>query len=330
VIDSAPLLRPISCPSCGGAAGRIAPGDIRECPYCAVPLTLVAGATAGSSAILPSFDEERVRHVVEAFLVAQGTPANLRESAVRRSIELLFVPFFDILLVEGAEASAPVRCRLGVARFTAIALEESARDLGADRIDPDRVRKTAGNPFDAVDLATRGAVLEPQRTPESIHLPSIMSEPVVLERRVRVVYYPVWLARYSYGKSLYQVGVDGMNGDVLRGVAPASMNRRVLAGVGFTLLFSVMAAVLVGNPRIIFQLIQHAGDGSAIVIGGALLILAAAWDRLRFRRELLVEGLSRRQIPINRPKETTLDALAQTVLEFGRSRGRAFRPRGWD
>src|SRR5437899_13070607 len=114
-----------------------------------------------------------------------------------------------------------------------------------------------------------------------------------------------------------------MPGAILRGVAPAGMDRRVLAGVGFTLIFSVMAGVLAGNPRIIFELIRHAGDGSAIVVGGGLLVLAAAWDRLRFRRELLVEGRTRRQIPINRPRETALDALARTVPEFGRSRSRA-------
>jgi len=330
VTGAAPVLQPISCPACGGSAGRIAPGDIRTCPYCDVPLTLVAPGVAGSTAILPAFDEDRARQIVERFLESPGAPETLREGALRRGIELMFVPFFDILLVQAAEEAPPVRCRLAVVRFTSLALDDGARDLGADRIDPDRVRATATVPYDAVELTARGSVLEPQRRPEAIRLPTIMSEPVSIERRVKVVYYPVWLARFSYGHSLYHVAVDGTTGEILRGVAPASMKRRVLAGVGFTLLFSLLTAAALANPRIVFRLMAHAGDVGAFVAGSLLLVLATAWDRLRFRRELLIEGSTRRQMPVNRPKETTLESIARFLLSAAKSRGRAYRPRGWE
>ncbi len=325
-----PTLKAVSCPSCGGAAGNLTPGDVRDCPYCDVPLTLVASGVGGSAAIEPEVSYEQARRCVETFLSAPGTPDGLKEKAARRGIDLTFVPFLDILLIQAAAEKPPVRCRLGVTRFTAIALEGEGRDIGADRVPTDRVRGTAAAPFDAVGLASRGIVLEPQRRPESIRLPGIMSEPVTIERRVKVIYYPVWLARFSYGRSLYQVSVDGLTGEVLRGVAPARMDRRVLAGAGFTLLFSALAGVVMAHPRILWEMVIHITDAGALIAGGLLLVLAAAWDRLRFRRELVVEGPSRRQQPINRPKETTLEALAGFLFSMAKRRGRRGFPRGWD
>jgi hypothetical protein len=306
------------------------PGDIRTCPYCDVPLTLAAGGVAGASAIEPAIDVERARHTVETFLAGAGTPEDLKATAVRRGIELIFVPFFDLLRVQASESAPPVRCRVSVSRLTSIALENDGKEIEADRIDPDRVRATPSAPFDVADLTARGIVLEPLRSPESIRLPSVMSDPVTIERRVKVVYYPLWLARFSYGRSLYHVAVDGVTGEILRGVAPASMQRRVLAGVGFTLLFSVLVAIVIARPGIWLGLLTHLSGGGAVAAGGILLVLAAAWDRLRFRREVVLEGTVRRQIPINRPKETQLEALAKLLLESGRRRGGVVRTRGWD
>jgi len=323
------ILQAISCPSCGGAAGRLAPGDIRACRYCDVPLTLAAAQVAGSSAIDPLVEVEGARRAVERFLSGDGAPENLKSAAVRRGMELIFVPFYDILLVEASEDRPPVRCRFGVSRFTAISLENEGKDLEADRIDPDRVRRTASAPFDLADLAGRGVVLEPQRPPESIKLPSVMGSPVTIERRVRVVYYPIWFARFSYGRSLYHVAVDAVTGEILRGVAPSSMRRRVLSGVGFTFLFSVLLAIVLANPGLLLRLVSHGLDVGAVVGGGLLLVLAAAWDRLRFRRELVVEGLVRRFQPINRPKETTLEALASLLLKNAGRRATYRSGRGW-
>ena len=316
-------LKAISCPTCGAPAGPLMPGDIRECRYCETPLTLVAPGVAGSSAIDPEVSYEKARHTVQQFLSEKGTPEGLKEKAARRGIDLTYVPFFDILLIQAAEERPPVRCRMGVARLTAIALQDDGRTVGADRIDTDRVRAAPSAPLDAVALASKGIVLEPQRRPESITLPNILSEPVTIERRVRVVHYPVWLARFSYGHSLYQVAVDGLTGEVLRGVAPADMKRRVRAGVGFTLLFSVLVYFVVASPSVLLEMVFHAADVGALIAGGLLLVLAAAWDRLRFRRELVVEGAMRRMQPINRPKVTALEMMARNLLEFAKRRGRA-------
>jgi hypothetical protein len=322
---TAPRLKAISCPACGAPAGSLAPGDVQSCPYCAVPLTLVAPGVTGSTSLEVQVPYERARGAVERFLASPGTPEGLKERAARRGIELTYVPFFDILLIEAAEERPPVRCRMGVARLTAIALEEDGRAVGADRIDTDRVRTAPAAPYDAVALASRGIVLDPQRRPETIRLPSILSEPVTIERRVKVVYYPVWLARFSYGHSLYQVTVDGVSGEILRGVAPSGMKRRLRAGVGFTLLFSLLLAVVVASPRLVLELVTHALDVGAFVAGGLLLVLAAAWDRLRFKRELVVEGTSVRHQPINRPKETALEAMARTLFDFAKRPKKA----GW-
>lgn len=315
-------LHAISCPSCGGSAGSLLPGDVRACPYCSVPLTLVAPGVAGSAMVDPSVDEARARRIVEGFLATPGTPPGLKERAARRGLDLVFVPWYDTLLVEAAEAPPVLRARLSVARFTALALEGDGREIGADRIDPERVRNAPKAGYDAVAMAARGTVLDARRDPESVRIQNLLADPVTIERRIRVVYYPLWLARFSFGRSLYQVAVDGLTGEILRGVAPARMDRRVLQGVFFTLFFSILLAVVVANPGILLEMILHIADTGALIAGGLLLVLAAAWDRLRFRREVIVEGPARRFQPINRPKQTTLEQMAAFFFDRVRSRRR--------
>jgi hypothetical protein len=289
-----------------------------------VPLTLVAGTVESAVAVEPQVDVENARHAVEKFLEASGTPDNLKTAAVRRGIELIFVPYFDMLVVQAAEARPPVRSRLGVTRLSCIALDKEGHYLGADRIDPVRVRRTPSIPFDIADLSTRGVVLEPQRSAEAIGLPGVMSHPVTLERRVRVVYYPLWLARFSYGRSLYHVSVDAVRGEILRGVAPASIRERLTSGVAFMLLFSALIAVTLSNPQVVIMVFAQAPDLGALLAGLLALVLAAAWDRLRFRREVLLEGSRRKQVPVNRPKETRLEAVAALLLQIGTRRRRGF------
>jgi len=327
--SQAPLrLKAISCPSCGGVAGCLTPGDVLDCPYCDVSLTLVAPGVAGSAAIEPKISYEAARSVVEKTLSLQGTPDNLKQTAARRGLDLLYIPFFDIVLVQGSEEKPPMRCRLSVTRLTAVALEDDGRDVGADQVQVERLRLKAA-PFAAADLASRGVVLEAQRRPESIRLPGMLGEPVTIERRVRIVYYPIWLGRFSYGRSLYHVTVDGVTGEVLRAVAPSGMKKRVLQGAAFTLLFSILIATAIASPGAVLNLLIRITDIGALLAGGLLLILAAAWDRLRFRREIVVEGATRREQPINRPPETMLEKLAAFFIGLAKNRRATWVSRGW-
>jgi hypothetical protein len=147
-----------------------------------------------------------------------------------------------------------------------------------------------------------------------------MQNAATLERRVKVLYYPLWLGRFSYGRSLYHVSVDAVRGEILRGVAPASIKERLKSGVAFMLVFSALIVAAASSPEFIASLFVQAPDLVALLGGLLLLVLAAAWDRLRFRREVRLEGTRRKQVPVNRPGQTRLETLAKLLIAVGRRR----------
>jgi DNA-directed RNA polymerase subunit RPC12/RpoP len=77
-----------------------------------------------------------------------------------------------------------------------------------------------------------------------------------LREALSLVYYPLWVARYTYRNRAYQVVVDGQNGKVLYGKAPGNIFFRALMLVGGTALGSfimvdglALAIAILGSSR---------------------------------------------------------------------------------
>jgi hypothetical protein len=98
-----------------------------------------------------------------------------------------------------------------------------------------------------------------------------------LRRSLALVYYPLWVGRYTYRNRAYQVVVDGYSGKVLYGKAPGNIYYRALmlvAGTGLGAFVVVdglaLAVTLLGSSR-------HSGSGDLvllaipIIVGGALI-----------------------------------------------------------
>ena len=74
----------------------------------------------------------------------------------------------------------------------------------------------------------------------------------ILRRSLALVYYPLWVGRYTYRNRVYQVVVDGYSGRVLYGKAPGNIYYRALMLVGGT---GLGAFVLVDGLALAFSLI---------------------------------------------------------------------------
>jgi DNA-directed RNA polymerase subunit RPC12/RpoP len=77
-----------------------------------------------------------------------------------------------------------------------------------------------------------------------------------LREALSLVYYPLWVARYTYRNRAYQVVVDGQNGRVLYGKAPGNIFFRALMLVGGTAIGSfvmvdglALAIAILGSSR---------------------------------------------------------------------------------
>jgi hypothetical protein len=99
-----------------------------------------------------------------------------------------------------------------------------------------------------------------------------------LRHTLALVYYPLWVARYTYRQRAYQVVVDGASGQVLYGKAPGNIYFRALMLLGGTALGSfvvvdglALALAILGNSN------SSHGDSSLwllaipLVAGAALI-----------------------------------------------------------
>lgn len=91
----------------------------------------------------------------------------------------------------------------------------------------------------------------------------------MLRRRLSLVYYPLWVARYEYKKRNYQVVVDGVNGKVLYGKAPGNILYRAAALV---LGLALGNLILVDGTTLAGVLISGSDDGD----GGWLVLVPIA------------------------------------------------------
>jgi hypothetical protein len=87
-----------------------------------------------------------------------------------------------------------------------------------------------------------------------------------LRRAFSLVYYPLWVARYTYRQRSYQVVVDGFNGRVLYGKAPGNIYYRALMLLGGTALGSF---ILVDGMALALAIVANSSDDDSL---GLLLI----------------------------------------------------------
>jgi hypothetical protein len=94
---------------------------------------------------------------------------------------------------------------------------------------------------DAVTHAKTDAI---DRALGAAHVPNITFKKLhVLPRRLSLLYYPVWVVRYSYQDRMYMDTVDGVTGQVLSGRAPGDPLYQALAATGGASFGGLIAAV---------------------------------------------------------------------------------------
>ncbi|HEX7549490.1 MAG TPA: hypothetical protein VF579_02845 [Candidatus Methylomirabilis sp.] len=313
---------------------------IVACRYCGSRnLVLVPDATPRYVLRL-GVSRDEAAAAAQAALQRSGVPRVLRERVRFKDILLCYIPFYESSAVRlgtvflrdrvkrvspGVDDSqhdpAMQRCfdEPPVEQEDTKVLEQDiVRDgpacdlpeLGVDCIKLAELRRGATKvplePFDPVALQGRAVVFGPTKPSERFaeegtwRLRTKGDRTGYLEQRVKLLYYPVWQARYLHRGRSYDVAVDGVSGAILRGHAPRTTERAVALMVcGFAL-----AAFGAGRiARLLFlphgsALARTAGDpGSMILLvlaGGAGVFLARlGWKRLRQGGEQLLEGETR-------------------------------------
>ncbi|HTX54134.1 MAG TPA: hypothetical protein VMD08_12025 [Candidatus Baltobacteraceae bacterium] len=307
---------PLACPSCGGAL-VVAEGErIVLCRYCGGrSLALISGAIP-RTVVGEQVTADQARATAARILAQAPVPPQLRGRIGLRDLTLCFVPFYEFTAIrlgafllttppakdEPEQASDHVedlrRAMRGEAAEETRVIEQSVTRvtpacdlaaLGLEHIPLERMRQEAHplplQPYDPIALQRKATVFAP--TLSAAQVMDRMQARVALktdrtrmvEPRLTILYYPVWLARYRCFGRLYEIALDGVTGAVLRGRAPVEIPvAALLMAIGMALAafgagrptHAVLAAVGPGH-----WVLDLVGIGLGAVVGGALAFAIA-------------------------------------------------------
>lgn len=311
------LLAGLTCASCAGTV------DVQEgltnvvCRYCGTPVAVVGERGVVRLMVLERVDRSAAGLAVRRWF-AKGirkAPALRREARLEETF-LAFFPFvrarFDVVgWVLGFKEHRRKRGNRWVTEREPVELQversvdrtmasADMAEFGVHRVD------LAGDellPLDDEQLRARGMVFRPQRTPSEVGealtraaLQQIeaggavdhvsFSWFAVIRKRIAVVYYPLWVIRYSFRGQTYQVLVDAEEGTLAYGKAPGNHLFRALSLVG-----ACAGACFVGTTLLQHLDVLLRSDDGLVALGAVGLALAGfvAWGYRQFRRGGVVE-----------------------------------------
>ncbi len=313
----ADLITGLSCPNC---AGRL---DVREgqrvvkCPYCEAR-SLVSGERGVSRyQVQRQVERDQAALAVREFWSGFNKAIDLPRQAQITELFLVYLPYWRALAqVAGwifGEKRVGSRQRARYDPREVQILENMEWTGAAGEVAEFGVEsvRMAGVQFAAYapdQLHAEGLVFEPggaqtqaqdrahqswaRRAQNQARLDRLGQTFLRFWREtLALVYYPLWVARYTYRKRAYQVVVDGATGKVLYGKAPGNIYFRALMLVGGTalgafILVDGLAMVLALLNQMHGRNLNNVGWLLAVpfVVGGALM--AAGFRLFRWGEEI--------------------------------------------
>jgi hypothetical protein len=325
----------LGCPSCGGTLSLAEGQRVVTCRYCGgESLALIPDAIPRLVVAL-GISREAALAAAQECLDRPTLPPAVRGRARIPEISLCYVPFYELtgarlgtfLLKEGVKAPPP-RTEGGESEQelqrwllvspveredTRVIQQEYVRvgpgcdlpELGVDRIPLESMRRGARpvalEPYDLVGLQSRATVFAPTKPPirfagDAQRRVKVRGDRTgVVEQRLKILYYPIWQARYRYAGRPYEIAVDGVTGKVLRARVPVQLRREAAMASGAL----ALAAFAFGRPARGLLGIGLAGGAFGLLValaagGAAALVLARlGWSAARRGGEApLEEGVS--------------------------------------
>jgi DNA-directed RNA polymerase subunit RPC12/RpoP len=307
----------LSCPNCGGSLDVATGLRVVACPYCGTALLAMHEVGIRRYGIEPRIDAQRARELTKGWL-GRGIAKDprLKQQGTVGEAFLCFLPFFraQAECIGFALGTEERRRTVGSGKNRRVEryevdverrVEESfdrtypalnVAEWGIRRVD------LVGDPlvpFDKDLLDRQGMVFPVTGSERDVMRAAIesfknSSDPgtglkrvrfrflETLRERLSVVYYPLWVVRYSFQGRSYQVLVDAEDGSLAYGKAPGNDLYRALMLVG-----TEAVAAFMGTTAL-----QWIGGGVVplVFIGGlSLAILFWGWRRFRYGG-VVVEG----------------------------------------
>ena len=312
--------------------------------------------------VLPKIKHEQLHHALTKVFNDSVTPTDMSQMSTMRQAQLYFVPFYevagkrasmtrmdrDIRLLDGTLTAHQLS--LGQVPDTVVSLRDFSfttpacdiRGWGLEYVSissmlgADSSAELAA--FDSQSLQQIGSVIPPSMQPEEAEermkkqiLQTVHRiEDQILDKRISVIYYPVWRVSFKYRDRLFLATIDAVTGEVIYSLLPENDRFRIpyfLASVVLTSLFFsgvvrmalFMGKLFAGIP-IPFIAFSHSLLFSSLFLFGSFIgltfLLGASWDKLRYPGEVQFAGKEKFHVRIGRPAKTFFDKLMDRELEI--------------
>jgi hypothetical protein len=304
----------LSCPSCGGALSIEEGESVVNCKYCDSMLFIEGDKGVQTVAFKNKMDPQRVMQAAETWWRKGYKARDLKKFGKVSEVYPIYLPFWSTTTkVAGWVCGYEERTRsdskgntrteripkevmvLQDMHYSQIACDpgdlgiRSLRNFTGERGLEDFTMiptfETTSSVDDAKKLAEAEAVELARR---GSGVPHITFERIdAIPRRMSVIYYPIWVVRYSYRDRMYVVTVDGVTGQVLSGRAPGDPLFQSLAITGGS-----AAAGLVSGFGLVGAALSGGENSGFLALGGLAVGLAILFFTYRFFRHgsEIVEG----------------------------------------
>ncbi len=288
----------LNCPSCGGLVPVAEGLRIVQCPFCDQRSLVKGEQGVRRWQVSREIGREAAMESAKGFFSGFDKARDLKKSARIRDVFGVYLPYWRVSsfvsgwifgrVKSGNDRTKPVEIAIAEQmHWNDAAVDVS--EFGVHRVSIDE-RKL--EPVDADWLYSAAMVFEPtesrtealaeaekhfrQRCQRKRRLKAKYFEKLhLLRTQLSLVYYPLWVVRYNYRNRNYQVVVDGVDGQILYGIAPGNILFRAAALVVGMALGNL---ILVNGTVLALSMLSDADDGLEIlavpVILGIGLVVA--------------------------------------------------------
>lgn len=298
------------CPNCAGVVSIAEGMRVVQCPYCSL-YSLVQGDRGIRRWQVPRrIDRSGAEAGARGFLSGMKKARDLSRAAKIEEVLLVYLPFWRVEATVAGWLFGRVRKDKDETKpdehyvFESMHWNDAAVDVAEFGVHRIIVSRDDLQPFDSQTLHAEAMVFEPSESPTeamdeaSAHFRyrsraqanqtrTSYENIQFLRPEFSLVYYPVWLVRYSYRNRVYQVVVDGVHGKVMYGKAPGNILYRAAAlvtGLAVGNLVLVNGTILAG---IIFSDSDDGGlAGLLLPIAVGIGLIVYGYRQFRYGEEV--------------------------------------------
>lgn len=288
------------CPNCAGVISVAEGVRIVQCPYCSQH-SLVQGDRGILRWYVPQrVDRAGAENSARGFLSGIRKARDLRRAAKIEEVFLAYLPFWRVEATvagwlfgrvrEDKDSTKPDEHQV----FESMNWNDAAIDVTEFGVHHIVLSRDDLLPFDNQKLHAEAMVFDPSESQteafeearahflfrsrtQASQTRTTYENIQLLHPEFSLVYYPVWLVRYSYRKRIYQIVVDGVHGRVMYGKAPGNILYRAAALVVGLALGNLL---IVDGTALLLGLSSRSSDDDtglgallmAIVIGAAIIL----------------------------------------------------------